>query len=30
MAGFMLAFTMASHAGSTPTDDVRTSVDAML
>ena len=30
MAGFMLAFTMTSHAGSTPTDDVRTSVDAML
>ena len=30
MAGFMLAFTMVSHAGSTPTDDVRTSVDAML
>ena len=30
MAGFMLAFTMISHAGSTPTDDVRTSVDAML
>lgn len=30
MAGLTLAFTMVSHAGSTPTDDVRTSVDAML
>jgi phospholipid transport system substrate-binding protein len=30
MAGFTLAFTMMSHAGSTPTDDVRASVDAML
>ena len=30
MAGFTLAFTMLSHAGSTPTDDVRTSVDAIL
>ena len=30
MAGIALAFTVMSHAGSTPTDDVRTSVDAML
>ena len=30
IAGFTLAFTVMSHAGSTPTDDVRTSVDAML
>jgi len=30
MAGIALTFTVMSHAGNTPTDDVRTSVDAML
>jgi phospholipid transport system substrate-binding protein len=30
VAGLTLAFTMMSYAGSTPTDDVRASVDAML
>jgi phospholipid transport system substrate-binding protein len=30
MTGLTLAFTVMSHAGSTPTDDVRTSVDAIL
>ena len=30
MTGLTLAFTVMSHAGNTPTDDVRASVDAML
>jgi len=30
VTGFTLAFTATSHAGNTPTDDVRTSVDAIL
>jgi phospholipid transport system substrate-binding protein len=30
MIGFTLAFTATSYAGTSPTDDVRTSVDAML
>jgi phospholipid transport system substrate-binding protein len=30
MTGLTLAFTVMSHAGSTPTDDVRTSVDSIL
>ncbi len=30
MVGIALTFTVMSHAGNTPTDDVRTSVDAML
>jgi phospholipid transport system substrate-binding protein len=30
MTGFILVFTVTSHANSTPTDDVRASVDAML